>query len=115
MSKYELLGKYDIKEPQLLKLSIRSHINDGYKRLQLLREHMQENTDFADLFGQYFEQFCDECSDFFAVIGFLQEVGMLSDVIHNAVICQLETIQNEVVSMYKMVYVIPEQESDNDD
>lgn len=112
--KYELLGKYDIKEPQLLKLSIRSYVNESYKRLQLLRGYLQENTDFEELFGHYFDQFSDECSDFFAVIGFLHEVGMITDVIHNAVICQMETIQNEVIAMYKMVYVVPEQEEENE-
>lgn len=113
--KYELLGRYDIKEPQLLKLSIRSHVNDSYNRLLLLRGCLQENLDFEELFGEYFEQFSDECSDFVAVIGFLHEIGMMSDVIHNAVLSQTETLQNEIISFYKLVYVVPDDEEEENE
>jgi len=107
--KYELLGRYDIKEPQLFKLTVRQYVNQMYKQLCLLRDTMSDHLDFEELFGQYFEQFCDEYARFLSVLEFMHDVGMLSDVLFNAVLMQVETLESEVIGFYKLVYVLDEE------
>lgn len=109
MSEYEILGKYDVKEPQLFKMTVRQNVNDMYKRLCLFRDTLQEHLDFEELFNTYFEQFCDEYTKFLCVIEFMHDVGMLSDVIRNAVLMQVETIENEIIGFYKVVNVLDEE------
>lgn len=102
--RFELLGKYDVKETGFSKVEIRNCINSMYNQCDVLRCAMNANVDCEDLFGEYFEQFETEFVGLIAILGFLHEVHMISPGTHDGVLYKLDEMLDEVTILFKKVY-----------
>lgn len=103
-SRFELLGKYDVKENRFSRVEIRDHINKMYNQLDVLKLAMTAHVDCEDLFGEYFEQFEVEYIDLMAIIGFMYEIKMINSGTHDGILYKLDEMLQEVTELFKKVY-----------